>query len=774
MRRCGSGGSRAADGFDKEQSVSRKIGEDYGEYEEYGESGYGEEEEFSVEEIIAEFKGTQPKEPEGRLPDAPVFGARARPAPERKAAGPETLPDQPAPIPAPPSPIPQTEETLFRRPKDVPPPEKARQAQEAPEEGRVIELAARSRLRRLPKEEEEPDQAARAKQEEEPARQAPPERKKPDEPEEPEEGRIRRFPMDRRPPVPEPEPEPEEEEPPEPPPPFDFLFEADAKDIPHTIANLGKKLRRLRRRSILCLLLAVLGCLATALPQLPISLPEGYGFADAPHYYFWALNLLLCGSMLAADDVLLAGVYRLVIFRPTLDTVAAVGAFSALAQGVWHALQKGDAMPYAAVAQVTLFYCLLAKRGRLLTLRRTYKAAGLSASPACVCTREDGKQRTMAYKTQLAQPPDLECVDRPDAVMRFSRFYGPLAIVAAVVLAVMASFGARRPDRFVDSLAAIAAMAAPAGMLLSAATPGVRISKKLFTAGTALLNDQAARELAWAELAVLTDADIFPNGSVAISGMKVARNMSMEKAVASAASALKAVGGGLSHVFLDFAKQQYIFVPEPNRVQYYENGGVSVQIGRDSVLCGSANFLTRMGVHVTEGRTIKSGVFVAVNSSFAAVFALKYNAQPQAQSAFRVLRLGRLRPVLAVKDFNATPFMVEDKFDLRPGQAEFPPVEQRVALAMGGGRREDVRPLALLSRDSMLSFCECVTAARRLCRAVRLNLVCSTAAAVFGMGLMYFLASVDRLQAAGPLNVILYLLLWYAPVWLFSQVAAKI
>jgi len=38
MRRCGSGSSRGIDGIDKEQSVSRKIGEEYGEYEEYGEN----------------------------------------------------------------------------------------------------------------------------------------------------------------------------------------------------------------------------------------------------------------------------------------------------------------------------------------------------------------------------------------------------------------------------------------------------------------------------------------------------------------------------------------------------------------------------------------------------------------------------------------------------------------------------------------------------------------------------------------------------------------
>ena len=78
-------------------------------------------------------------------------------------------------------------------------------------------------------------------------------------------------------------------------------------------------------------------------------------------------------------------------------------------------------------------------------------------------------------------------------------------------------------------------MLAPAGLLLATATPGVRISKKLFTSGTALLNQAAAKELDWAELAVLTDGDVFPQGTVAISGMKIARNQSMERVVASAA-----------------------------------------------------------------------------------------------------------------------------------------------------------------------------------------------------------------------------------------------
>ena len=260
--------------------MSRKIGEEYGEYEEYGENGYEEEEleEFSVEEIIAEFKGTEPKTPEGRLPDAPVFGARPRPASEPEPWESEKKPAEPALFRAqtkqkpvqPPAPPPKPTEPPLRRPEPpppAPPAEERRQESSEPEEGRVIDMASLSRRRPKPEKEEEEPEARRPQ-----AREKEPPQPEPPPLEEEEDSRVRRFPLNRRPSIlEEPEPE-EEEEPPESPPPFDFLFEADEKDIPHTIANLSKKLRRLRRRSILCLLLAALGCLITALPQLPVAL----------------------------------------------------------------------------------------------------------------------------------------------------------------------------------------------------------------------------------------------------------------------------------------------------------------------------------------------------------------------------------------------------------------------------------------------------------------------------------------------------------------------
>ena len=714
-----------------------------------------EDREYSVDEIIAEFKDTQLRTPEERQADAPLFSEpeQQEPPPEREPAADK---------------------------EEKPRPEKM-----ALGESRIIDITSRlpvqqgepEKRKRKEKAREQPHPPAdkeerKAGREEKAAPKAAPAGKGPEE----ERGKVRKFPQ---PPRPAPAPPPEElyeddyeEEEEKEPVPYDFLFEGDPDNIPHTIQNLGKKIKRLRIRSILLFLLLAVGVAATVLPQLPVTLPAVIRYERVPQIY----TLVMCGalalSLLAAGDVLLAGIYRLCRLRPTLDTVVLLAAFSALAHGMWCLGQPPGTLPYTAVAQMTLFYAVIAKRGRLLMLRRTYKAAILSTAPVCVCTKENKQQRTMAYKSQTAAEPDLASIDAPDSTMRFGCIYAPLAIVAAVALAAVASFGQGRPERFLECLAVISTMLAPAGLLLATATPGMRISKKLFTSGTALLNQAAAKELDWAELAVLTDGDVFPQGTVAISGMKIARNQSMERVVASAAGALSEVGGGLGYAFADFAKQQYIFVPTPSRVEYYDNGGISAKIGQNSVLCGTASFLMRMGIHVSEGRTIKSGVFVAINSAFAGVFALKYTAQPQSYSAFRVLRVGHIRPVLAVKDFNVTPLMVEDKFDLRPGRTDFPDMEERVRLNRGDGKGR-AQPLALLSRGTMLSFCECVTAAHRLCRAQRFNTICSVTAAVVGVLLMYFLSSTGNLAAGGPVNVFFYLLLWFIPVLLQSLLSSR-
>lgn len=277
-----------------------------------------EDEEYSVDEIIAEFKNAQLREPEEREADAPVFDEL-------------TPPEEPVPAPIPmprrekqPQPEPTEEES--REEKEQEPEEKEEaetvqeEAKEEPEkkapaipplqpgESRVIDIT--SRVAAKVQQEEKSGKASRSggrKPSGPPAHQMgePPEaakKKKPqhrekDVPAEeqhvpPEKGKEKPsfFKGRRKKPVEEPEyPEYEdyedyeyEEEEPKEPIPYDFLFAADLEDLPKTLTNLGKKLRRLRLRSVLAFFFWMLGLGVTALPDLALPIPKAYSFAAVP------------------------------------------------------------------------------------------------------------------------------------------------------------------------------------------------------------------------------------------------------------------------------------------------------------------------------------------------------------------------------------------------------------------------------------------------------------------------------------------------------------
>ena len=342
-----------------------------------------EEEEYSVDEIIAEFKNAQLREPKEREADAPAFDE-------------DTLQKEevPSPIPMPPRGEEKTrpellkEESRERKEEGQEEKEKAEAAQEKeetkkapsipplqPGESRVIDITSRVAARVQQEEKKgkasrvggrKPSGAPLHQMEEQPeeAKKKKPQRREKDIPAEepslpPEEAREKRSPFKgwRKKKAEEPEypeyPEYEdyedfeyEEEAPREPIPYDFLFAADLEDLPKTLSNLGKKLRRLRLRSVLAFFFWALGLGVTALPFLALPIPEAYSFGTVPHFYFIALCVLLVLSMIAAGDVVFAGLYRLCRLRPTLDSAGLVSALAALADGRWCSGQKKAAMPY--------------------------------------------------------------------------------------------------------------------------------------------------------------------------------------------------------------------------------------------------------------------------------------------------------------------------------------------------------------------------------------------------------------------------------------------
>lgn len=552
---------------------------------------------------------------------------------------------------------------------------------------------------------------------------------------------------------------------------YDFL-NIDFDEPTAAVKALGKKAVNMAARLMAIFIMTAVSAYLALAPLFGLPLPPQIGgmtpdvISGTVQTACAFLSLLLCWEPLTA------GIWRIFKLRPTLDSLT---VFSCLAIAVHSLLSTLGLCGGDSLAVVACFNCLFAlgaKRQRAAGLRRVYKCMEISASPAAVKVT-GGRKFPTAIKTYTNAVPEVSDAGGMDMTERTSALFAPLAIVAAVALASVASFVPGRPQDFPWALASISAVMAPAALCMSSVKPWGAVGKRLFTSGAAILNYRSAVRLSKAHRVGITDSDIFPLGSVHIAGMKITTAaIPMEQVVADAAAVMSEVSGGVGKAFGDFAREQYLAPRKAMNVRFFPGGGISAQVREDYVLMGSAEFLDRMGVNLKETGGKSGAVYMAVNSYEAAIFTLKYTVQPQPYSALGILSKYGVVADLAVRDFTITEQMIERRFAIRRSLVNIPPFEVQEAY-LSDRLAWDEPPCAILTRDSFSALAETIGGARCITRAVRINLFCAYACAVIGMITMYFLASTGHSHLASAANIALYMFIWYLPVWFTGTFMTK-
>lgn len=548
-----------------------------------------------------------------------------------------------------------------------------------------------------------------------------------------------------------------------------------AEDAGQAASALGKRLGGMAARLLLFFPVAVTALYLTAAAGRDLPMPAGFTYEAYPQYHLGILALCQLLSLLLCTECTVSGLWRLFHGKPTLDTVVALSGLASLAYCVVAAFlpQWRCGLPYVCVNTVTGFFALMAKRQRYESLRRSYKALTMGTAPSGVKLYSDGKARDLAVKTQSGVDVDAAAVSQPDFTERYASAYAPVAIVLAVALALSSTVLKGEGPHFLWSLSAVLSAAAPMCLLLSSSASGKRLGKKLYTSGSMLVNAAAAGRLARCRAAVLRDADLYPAGSVKITGMKIAENQEPEMVVGCAASLLQEVGGGLAKAFVEFARQMYIVPNKARELRFFDTRGIAATVSGKYVQLGTASYLMRMGIRVTEGLKLKNSIFIAIDSQFAGIFSMHYEVQTPVYAAFGLLKQAKVRPVLALRDTNQTQSAVESRFELRRDTAYQPDLEERLRYSAASFGREE-ETLALLSRDGLMPFAEVLCAAKKWRKAALQGCVLGTFCALCGMLILAYLTGSGAAQAADPLNVLAYLLLWSLPVKLLRGIVTRL
>ena len=264
-----------------------------------------------------------------------------------------------------------------------------------------------------------------------------------------------------------------------------------------------------------------------------------------------------------------------------------------------------------------------------------------------------------------------------------------------------------------------------------------------------------------------TDLDLFPPGSVQVAQVKVFGGVSTEKVVAYTATMLRVLNCGLTRPFHDLLRAQGAIYREVSGVVRHE-GGLSGIIRNQEVLVGTASFMHIMKVALPQGLNIKNAVFCAIDGHLAGMFPLNYAMSSAVNPSLSALMRAGVSPILATRDFNLIPSLLEQKFKLPVDRMEFPPVERRFELSEDGQEHDDT-PVAVLCREGLSAFSDAVVGGRRLRSATHWSLIFTLIGSVAGLCLTFYLTSIEAYGSLTPVNFLVFMLAWLVPELLIAN-----
>jgi len=546
------------------------------------------------------------------------------------------------------------------------------------------------------------------------------------------------------------EPEWEREE--EPIGPEPTLTEAAAK------ARLdGKRRGRLLPLSALATLL--LG-VVLVLDQRGVVIPLWTG--DVRFQTGAQLGWLLVVALLCGGDVFRHGFSLLARRRWSGDLIAIMAALVSGADCVYRLAQemRTDAAPYVlpACAALTAAQWGVSRRGR--GQWEMFRAASITEDPPYLVTDTPQGACKQRGRVEGFYTDAL----RDDLPLLWQTVLVPVILMGTVVFACLSSLGQGRNGDFLLCWSAILSGAASLGLPLAWSLPWSKTARRLQKSGCALAGWTGAAAVSSRKAVILTDADLFPPGSVSLNGIRVFGE-SVPHAVSYAASLVRATGSGLVRLFDEQLRGGIGHYCEVDDFQFYKDGGCAGNIRGESVLLGTAAFMKRMGIHLPKDINLRTGLYMAVDKRLQAVFAVKYNPEENVDWALRLLKRNHITPILASRDPNITPSLIKRKF-YKGVRLKYPPLEMRLALSEQEGARG--RPRALLLREGLLPYAETVIGARRLRRSVWDCTALSLLGSAAGTLLTFYLAFQGTFGLMPPLTILAFSALWALPVVLLS------
>lgn len=473
--------------------------------------------------------------------------------------------------------------------------------------------------------------------------------------------------------------------------------------------------------------------------------------------------VLLLTVMLMGLDVLTVGIISLFGKKPGQETLLSVGCLASIADCVSLVLSKNSAatLPPCAVCCVGIALALRGNWYRCRSLKSAFLTLHKNKNVYTVNGEKlPSREGKFLIKSRRGTAGFIRAGEEPDICEQTGQQAALAVLLLTVLLAGVAGF-LNGFSALPHCLAVLSSLGCCWAGLLTLPMLQAAVNERLAKNGAALGGWKAIEELGDCRHLIITDSDLFPEGTTAFNSMRILDGQETEEVIARTGSILSASGTDLARLFGELmersgARTVPILDFEP------ENGGASGLIDGVKVQVGNAGYMYFSGVKIDPKLAGDTVIYTAYDGKLVGVFGVEYTPDPKVANALHTLQRSGQKPVFAPKDFNINAQLVERLFRCKTDGFDFPDPagrEQLYTVTLKG----TVVPAAIVSAGGLEVIADIFNTSHYLSRCGRiLRLLCLISAAV-GLALGSFFCLRGAWTVISATRLLLYMLFWLLP-----------
>ena len=415
-------------------------------------------------------------------------------------------------------------------------------------------------------------------------------------------------------------------------------------------------------------------------------------------------------------------------------------------------------IPLCLFSSLALMGVLLSSLLSARALRKSIRVPAIGKRVYCV-TAEEGVRAKSDLTLLKSVRPSAGFVRRAEETPPDESLFRRSALVqllAALLLSLLTAVVKHSIGDYLYILSAILSCAVPVTALLAFALPFFIGSGRIFSSGAAVAGWSGIHDIGCSRNLIVTDRDLFPEETVSIETVRIFADDSAERVIGFAGSMVAASGSGLAPCFAELMEKNNCRMRQVEDFQWLSGGGLQGRIEGSTVLCGSPDLMQLMNVKVPYRLVDKTTVLLAIDGVLYGIFKINYIGLPEIRTALQELIASNRHPIFAIRDFNITPELLHDVFDVATDGYDFPPYGDRFQISEAQPS-ETSKVSAVICREGLGPLTHLADTGRSMYVAIRMNLIITAAVAVLGM-LLVFVKLIGTGEVSAWLPFVLMLL----------------